>query len=109
MDQLLRRLSQFAWCVEGSICQSGVWQRAGISSPSTVTANFGSFNGNRDSSGSVYCNAGQTMVSGGVACPSTDGLAFVMYSYPLNNGWYGFCGDSNGQLETMTVYALCAP
>ncbi|WP_222105495.1 hypothetical protein, partial [Paraburkholderia fungorum] len=39
---------------------------------------------------------------------STDGLAFVMYSYPVNNGWYGFCGDANGQLEPITVYALCA-
>jgi hypothetical protein len=89
-------------------CKNGTWQPGGFSNFITRTASFAVTNGGRDSAGTSYCNANETLLSGGVSCPSGDGLAFLMYSYPNGNGWFGFCGDASGTLTTPSVYALCA-
>jgi len=89
-------------------CVNGVWRSAGISSTTTRTSSFGTWNNGRDASGTTNCAANETLLSGGVDCNSSDGLAFIMFSRPSGNSWFGQCGDPNGNLTPIVVYAVCA-
>ncbi|WP_033576540.1 shufflon system plasmid conjugative transfer pilus tip adhesin PilV [Dickeya chrysanthemi] len=88
-------------------CVNGVWSSFG-GSTIVRSADFGSSNLNRNSSGVVNCASNEHLISGGVSCLSSAGLGFIIKSQPASNGWYGLCGDSSQNMTGITVWAVCS-